>query len=222
MFRRTREADSISGASGFLTARRSRSPRAQPKSMASHSLPIGKSFVTSVGQSQSTLWIHDLKGERQITFEGYAYLPSFSADTKRLYYLQRSSANRRFVSGELWTIDLETGKKQRLLPDLMMENYNVSPDGKQVVFISASSTGRALWIGTTDGSAPSRLLANQDCSRALFAPNGEIYFVGGENADTHLQKINADGRSSNRYPRKGVISLRYFDGWTMAGGVVRR
>ncbi len=155
--------------------------------------PDGKSFVTSVGRSQSTLWIHDLKGERQITFEGYDYLPSFSADTSRLYYLQRSSANRRFVSGELWTIDLATGIKQRLLPDLMMENYSVSPDGKQVVFINAAGSGRPLWIGAIDGSAPSRLLTKQDCSRALFAPNGEIYFVGGEKADTHLQRINADG-----------------------------
>jgi hypothetical protein len=145
-----------------------------------------------VGQSQSTLWIHDGKGERQITFEGYAYLPSFSADAKRLYYLLRSTANRRFVSGELWTMDLESGKKQRLLPDLMMENYDVSPDGK-VVFINAAGTGRPLWIGTTDGSSPARLLANQDCNRALFAPNGEIYFVGASSAGMRLQKIKADG-----------------------------
>jgi Tol biopolymer transport system component len=41
--------------------------------------PDGKSLVTSVGESQSSLWIHDSKGERQVTFEGYAYLPSFSA-----------------------------------------------------------------------------------------------------------------------------------------------
>src|ERR1700685_149149 len=65
----------------------------------------GKSFVTSVGETQSSLWIHDSKGERQITFEGYAYLPSFSPDASRLFYLQRSTANRHFVSGELWTVD---------------------------------------------------------------------------------------------------------------------
>src|SRR5580704_14397965 len=141
--------------------------------------PNGKSFVTSVGESQSALWIHDSKGERQITFEGYAYLPSFSADTSKLYYLQRSNANRRFVSGELWTMDLQTGKKQRLLPDLMMENYSVSPDGKQVAFINAANPGRALWIGSIDGSSPARLLVNQDCNRALFAPDGEVYFAGG-------------------------------------------
>lgn len=93
--------------------------------------PDGKSFVTSVGETQSALWIHDLKGERQITFEGYAYLPSFSKDGKRLYYLQRSKSNRRFVSGELWTEDLPTGKKQRLLPDFEMQNYDVSADGSR-------------------------------------------------------------------------------------------
>ncbi len=40
--------------------------------------PDGRSFVTSVGASQSTLWVHDAKGDRQITSEGYAFLPSFS------------------------------------------------------------------------------------------------------------------------------------------------
>ena len=40
--------------------------------------PDGKSFVTSIGESQSSLWIHDSKGDHQIASEGYAYLPSFS------------------------------------------------------------------------------------------------------------------------------------------------
>jgi serine/threonine protein kinase len=63
--------------------------------------PDGRSFVTSVGASQSTLWVHDAKGDRQITSEGFAFLPSFSGDGKTLYYLVRARANRRFVSGEL-------------------------------------------------------------------------------------------------------------------------
>jgi hypothetical protein len=42
-------------------------------------------IVTSVGARQSTLWVHDARGERQITSEGYASLPQFSADGKRLY-----------------------------------------------------------------------------------------------------------------------------------------
>ena len=159
--------------------------------------PDGKSLVTSVGETQSSLWIHDSKGERQITFEGYAYLPSFSAEASRLYYLQRSTSNRLFVSGELWTVDLRTGKKQLLLPDLMIEDYSVSPDGKQVVFINAAA-GRALWIVSTDGNSPARQLVNQECNRALFALNGDIYFAGGTDEGTYLQKIKADGTGLQR------------------------
>ena len=75
--------------------------------------PDGRSFITSVGTKLTTLWIHDRRVERQITSEGYASLPQFSADGKKLYYLQRSQANRRFVSGELWAVDLEAGTRAR-------------------------------------------------------------------------------------------------------------
>jgi eukaryotic-like serine/threonine-protein kinase len=156
--------------------------------------PDGKSFATSVGEIESTLWVHEAQGERQITFEGYSYLPSFSADMKRLYYLQRSRTNTRFVSGELWATELETGKRQRLLADFLVEQYDVSPDGRQMVFISAEGSERApLWIGPLDGSSSPRRLSDLDCLRALFAPNGDIYFVGGHGGESFLQKINADG-----------------------------
>ena len=49
--------------------------------------PGGQSFLTSVGTRQSTLWIHDARGERQITSEGYALLPRFSPDRTKLYFL---------------------------------------------------------------------------------------------------------------------------------------
>jgi hypothetical protein len=102
------------------------------------------------------------------------------------------------VSGELWTLDLQTERKQRLLPDLLMENYSVSPDGKQVVFINAANSGRTLWIGSTDGSTSARLLVNQECIRALFAPDGEIYFTGGHADAMYLQKVQPDGGGLHR------------------------
>jgi WD40 repeat protein len=118
---------------------------------------------------------------------------------KRLYYLQRSKATSRFVSGELWETELETGKKLRLLPDFLMEHYDVSPDGKQVIFITADGSGRApLWIGAIDGSSPPRRLSAQDCIRALFAPDGDILFVGGQAGEMFLQRIKADGTSLHR------------------------
>jgi len=169
--------------------------------------PDGKSFVTSVGESQSTLWVHDSGRERQITFEGYSYLPSFSSDRKRLYYLQRSKANSRFVSGELWETELETGKQQRLLPDFLMEHYDISPDGKQVIFITADGSGHApLWIGDADGSSSPRRLSDQDCIRALFAPNGDVFFVGGQAGDMYLQTIKTDGTGLHKVmPNRAVF-----------------
>jgi len=221
--------------SGFHTWRQ-RFPDGKPEQVTSgtteeHGIsfaPDGTSFVTSIGESQSSLWIHDAKGERQITYEGYAYLPSFSGDASRLYYLQRSTGKRGFVSGELWTVDLQTGKKQRLLPDLTMEHYSVSPDGKQVVFVNAAGTGRALWIGSTDGSSPARRLVNQECNRALFAPNGDIYFAGGGDQGMYLQKINADGTGLEKVIQEKVTFLydispdgKWLAVWTAAGTDVK-
>src|ERR1700683_3298391 len=42
--------------------------------------PDGRSFLTSIGEKQSTIWLHDSAGDRQITSQGYAFLPSFSPD----------------------------------------------------------------------------------------------------------------------------------------------
>src|SRR5262249_25161175 len=114
--------------------------------------PDGRSFVTSVGTRQSTLWVHDPSGERQITSEGYASLPHFSADGKKLYYLLRSRGNRRYVSGELWAANLETGQRERLLPDFLMEHYSISPDANRVVFAAIDDRGHTpLWLATLDG-----------------------------------------------------------------------
>jgi Tol biopolymer transport system component len=60
--------------------------------------PDGHSFLTSIGSSQSALWAHDSSGERQITSDGYAFLPSFSPDGSKLYFLLRTGG-KNFVSG---------------------------------------------------------------------------------------------------------------------------
>lgn len=155
----------------------------------------GRSFVTSVGTSESTLWVHDSHGNHQITSEGFAFLPSFSADGKTLYYLVRSHASRRFVSGELWAANLDTGRASRLLPDFVMESYNVSRDGKNLVFLGIDETGRSVvWLAPLDGSAPPRRLASQEyAARAMFDPAGGVLFVGGQEGVTFLYHVNEDG-----------------------------
>jgi Tol biopolymer transport system component/predicted Ser/Thr protein kinase len=170
--------------------------------------PDGRSFATSVGTSQNTLWIHDTRGDRQITSQGYAYLPSFSADGKRLYYLVRSRPNRRFVSGELWVTNLETGQRERLLTDFLIEHYSVSADGNRIVFGRIDDAGRtSVWFATLDGSSPPRSLASLDNVRVLFGANGEVFFVGGERAIKFLYRIREDGTGLQKVVENPVIYL---------------
>jgi Tol biopolymer transport system component len=155
----------------------------------------GRSFVTSVGERLSTVWIHDEQGERQVTSQGYAFLPSFSSDGERLYYLQRARASRRFVSGELWAIVLESGKRERLLPDFLMEYYDVAPDGNHVTFVSVDDAGHSpVWIATLDGSVAPRRLSSFDSVRARFGRDNDVFFVGGETTTSmSLHRVKADG-----------------------------
>jgi eukaryotic-like serine/threonine-protein kinase len=171
--------------------------------------PDGRSFVTSIGEKQSTIWLHNALGDRQITSQGYAFLPSFSADGKRLYYLQRSRENRRFVSGELWTVDLGTGARDRLLPGFLMEHYSLAPDGESIVFIALDDAGHSpVWIARLDGSSPPRKLTSLDCVRALFGAHNDVYFVGGETtAATYLYHVNTDGSAMQRVVPNQVVFL---------------
>ena len=171
--------------------------------------PDGRSFVTSIGEKQSTIWIHNSLGDRQITSQGYAFLPSFSPDGKRLYYLQRSRASRGFVSGELWSVELETGARERLLPEFLMEHYSLAPDGKSVVFIALDDAGHSpVWIAPLDGSSPPRKLTSLDCVRAFFGVQNDVYFVGGETiAVPFLYHVNTDGSGLRRVVPNQVVFL---------------
>ena len=157
--------------------------------------PDGRSLVTSVGTRQSTLWVHDSRGERQITSQGYASLPQFSADGERLYYLLRSRANRRFVSGELWAANLLTGQSERLLPNFLLEHYSVSRDGNRIVFAAIDDTGHSpVWLATLDGRTAPRRLSTIDAFRTFFDAKGEVFFQGAEDqTGNFIYRVREDG-----------------------------
>jgi DNA-binding winged helix-turn-helix (wHTH) protein/Tol biopolymer transport system component len=160
----------------------------------------GRSFLTSIGERQSTIWIHDSKGDRQITSQGYAFMPSLSADGKRLYYLERAQANSRFVSGELWAVNIETRTRERLLPDFLIEHYNVAVDGNRIVFVAVDNVGHSsVWIATLDGSFAPRRLSSLDSVRAMLGVHDDVFFVGGETTATlFLYHVNSDGTNLQR------------------------
>ncbi len=108
---------------------RQRFPKAEPEQLTFGAAeeegvavtPDGKSLITSAGIRESTVWVHDARGDRQVSGEGFASVTGmgypdhgghsvFSPDGRRLYYLVRKQGSREFVSGQLWVADLDTGK----------------------------------------------------------------------------------------------------------------
>ena len=53
----------------------------------------GKSFVTSVGTEDATVWIHDKTGDRQLSSEGSASQTTLSSDGTQLYFLKQSGGS---------------------------------------------------------------------------------------------------------------------------------
>jgi serine/threonine protein kinase len=156
--------------------------------------PDGRSFVTSIGTSQSTLWIHDSRGDRQITSEGFAVLPSFSPDSKKLYYLLRAGEAQSITSGELWVADLESGLRQRLLPDFLMRHYSISADGQRIVFVASNEAGRyPVWVATLNRRSSPRQVTTRDARKAFFGTTGDVLFSGQENGTNFLYRVKEDG-----------------------------
>jgi len=163
--------------------------------------PDGRSLITSVGLVQSTIMLHDSKGERQLSSASYADSPQFSPDGKYIFYLVAPSGTSGslsgplFESGELFRVSLETGENDHLLPGFLMGGYGLSPDGKQVVFSAVDPKGHArLWIADLDlRSSPRQFPSTVNEDDPAFDRNGNIYFRAAEGGSNFLYRMKEDG-----------------------------
>ena len=85
--------------------------------------PDGRSLVTSVGQSQSAVWLRQASGERQVSLEGYSYDVKFTPDEKHLCYRVLKGVVAVADPGELRIADLESGRNAPLLPGHSPSGY---------------------------------------------------------------------------------------------------
>jgi serine/threonine protein kinase len=163
--------------------------------------PDGRSLLTSVGLQTSTVWVHDQTGDRQVPFEGSARFPItqnssraiFSPDGTRLYFLGQRNPNE---SEELWVTDLSSGLSERPLPGMSVANsFDVSADGKQIVFDSLDAKGDPhLWVAALDRrSPPRRLESDSPESNPLFDPMGDLFFQAQEGGHLYLYHRPLDG-----------------------------
>jgi Tol biopolymer transport system component len=171
-------------------------------------MPDGKSLITAAGAEQSEIWLHDEKaGDRQITQEGYALLPSLSPDGKKVYYLRKASGAHSYFSGELWASDVETGSTERLFPGLFITQFSISQDGKKVVLATEQGqAGSGIWIAGLDRTQPPRQLTSAGEYRAFFGRPGEIVYQGNQEP-LRVMRMNEDGTGQRPVSDMPIMQL---------------
>ncbi|HXW91082.1 MAG TPA: protein kinase [Terriglobales bacterium] len=168
--------------------------------------PDGKSLVTSVGTQQSTVWVHDRKGDRQVTSEGFAYMPHISADGRKLYYLVRNNLPK-FMTGELWSVDLISQHKERLFPEIPVARYDISRDGKQLVFTRNDGGRSSIWTSPMDRHLPPRQLVASEADSPMLSQDDEIFFSHEEVDKNYVFRMKLDGSRVQKVTSNSVISL---------------
>ncbi|HTS12501.1 MAG TPA: protein kinase [Candidatus Limnocylindrales bacterium] len=169
--------------------------------------PDGKSFITSVGSREATLWIHDKGGDHAVPSEGDAGGPIFSSDGKKLYYVVTSA---RTAIQELWARNMETGESERVLPGYSINDYSISRDGEKVAFSMRDKSGQlSLWIAPTNrSSAPARISAAEGDDSVSFLPNGDLIFRGTENGANYVYREKTDGTGRQKAIPESILDLQ--------------
>ena len=130
--------------------------------------PDGRTAITSVGLRQRSVWVHDARGDRQVSVEGYAYWPLLSADGQTVCYRVSQGAGSGQTPSELWMTDLGSGRSDRLLPGELVTTHDLSRDGRFVTAVAERDGTVRLWIGWLDGRAEPRRIPGAEGDNPRF------------------------------------------------------
>ena len=171
----------------------------------------GRSVITSIGEHESAIWIHDAEGERSLSSEGEIVSgtspPAFREDDKVLYYLlQRPPASS---SPELWRMTVDSAKSEPVFPGISMFAYDVSPDGKQVVYTAGARGGPSqLWLAPVDRSSPPKQIGHSGETSPYFGPRAKILFQLTEGNFNYLEQMNEDGSGRSKVVPYPIIEIQ--------------
>jgi Tol biopolymer transport system component len=180
--------------------------------------PDGRSVLTSVGTRHQSLWIRDDRGEREISREGYAFVPTspeggtsqpLPGDGRSVFYLVRQGAVRfsahRERAGELWATDVETGRARAILPRQQVIGYDISRDGTEVAFAALDQDGSShVWLGRLDGSHTPRRLTEFVADSPRFDAAGNIFCRGIDNGVSFIYRLR-EGHAPEKAIQQAVL-----------------
>jgi len=161
--------------------------------------PGGHWFLTSVGVEEGTVWVRDRFGEHQVSQHTHSEMPSFSSDGRKLFYIRSAlpvTGELGIVfTGELWVLDLASGRSEAILPDIHVTGYGVAPDNDRIAVSVIDEQGRRrIWFVWLDRQLPpSQLRSDVNEDEPVFGPRGELYLREQRGAQFFACKVQADG-----------------------------
>ena len=190
--------------------------------------PDGRSLITSVGTTHSSVWVHDAKGDRQISSEGNAGAPWFSPDGTRVFYLAGQIGGIDELSlrdAQLWAADLSSAHVTPVLPGVLMARYAISPDGKEVAWSTdQGSTGDGgLWYAPLDQRTPPVNLVKEGVLMVSgIGAAGNIYYIAREGQGFGTFRVARDGSGLLRVgeasgDKLGGATISPDEQWVVAG-----
>ena len=192
--------------------------------------PDGHSFVTSVALQSTSLWVHDAKGEHQVSLEGNGTNPKFTPDGKKLCYVVAKEATNDFAwyrnPGELHIADLQSGRSEPLQRGFPVQDYDISADGQRVVVWTTGRDGKSqFWLAPLDRSSSPVLIPNVEGSSPMFGPDGDIFFRHIEKTSTFVYRVHPDGSGLRKaFPEPIFVLLsvsllgKWIVGWAPLAG----
>jgi Tol biopolymer transport system component len=188
--------------------------------------PDGKSFITSVGTAQGTVWFHDAKGDRQISSEGYAYFPYLNRDATRFTYLEhdrekRPGSAQASVRPEtkLVSVDMRSGASDVILAGPDVGDYCIPPDGEELLYTAKSSDKRSqIWRVPIDHALPpKRITPVESNDRNIWClDNGDVVFSRLENSLELIYRMKPDGSGVEKlfpYPVLRMMAISPDGSW---------
>ncbi len=173
----------------------------------------GRSFLTAVGLKQSSIWVHDATGERQVSLEGYSFDPKITPDGKLLIYRILKGTSPATDPSELRVVDLSSGRNDPLLPGFTVVGlpgwtYDLSHDGRQIVMCALDREGKyRLWLAPLDHSSPPRQIPNVEGQEPKLGPDGEIFFRAFDKTATFVFGVRQDGTGLRKVIARPVAGL---------------
>jgi Tol biopolymer transport system component/DNA-binding winged helix-turn-helix (wHTH) protein len=147
--------------------------------------PDGKRIVFLVGSAsfESGLWVMDSDGKNAIQISGRCFTPAWLPNSEEILCTDESGDPPRNV---LVRYRLDT-KREEILRSMPPGSYSISisPDGKSVVFMSASSGAPNLWLTPLNGGDAKQLTFDSELAGfPSFSPDGKTIGYERKRGDT--------------------------------------